>query len=127
MRTRRWSVLSAVVLLAGCEGVIVTGPVQIDPDPQLPMGGGITAECKDPNLIPPTVRLARLTHVQYFNVVQNALGLTAPTGQFAQDAASGGFTNNAAALAPSTRLVGDWNRAAEDLAAQVASSAQLLS
>ncbi|MBL8949906.1 MAG: DUF1592 domain-containing protein [Myxococcaceae bacterium] len=121
----RWTL--PILCLAGCEAVITPGagsdPVAV---PELPQGGGITAQCTDPNLIAPTVRLARLTHVQYGNLVRVALGVTAQTGQFGQDAASGGFTNNAAALAPSSRLVGDWNRSAEELAAQVSSSAQLL-
>ncbi len=122
----RWSLM--LTLLAGCEGVIATGtgsPV-VDPEPVLPQGGGITAQCTDPNLIAPTVRLARLTHVQYGNIVRVALGVTAQTGQFAQDAASGGFVNNAASLSPSTRLVGDWNRSAEELASQIVTSQQLL-
>src|ERR1043165_7171870 len=121
----RWSI--TLLLLAGCDGVITAGPGPTTVEPvELPQGGGITAQCVDPNLIAPTVRLARLTHVQYANIVRSALGVTAQTMSFAQDAASGGFVNNAVSLSPSTRLVGDWNRSAEELAAQLTGSAQLL-
>ncbi len=115
------------LLLVACDGTIT---LPIDPlvpaEPQLPTGNSIQQKCVDPNLIPQTVRLSRLTHVQYRNVVLDALGVTAQTDSFTPDAASGGFTNNAAQLQVTETLVKDWNRSAEDMAAQIVGTAALL-
>src|SRR4051794_19176623 len=117
------------LLMVACDGSIMlpTGsPPVTQKDPDLPNGNSIQAKCIDPSLIPQTVRLGRLTHTQYGNIVFDTLGVQAQTDSFAEDATSGGFSNNAASLSPNENLVKDWNRSAEALAAQIVASTTLL-
>ncbi|MEQ1501001.1 MAG: DUF1592 domain-containing protein [Myxococcota bacterium] len=72
--------------------------------------------------IPPTVRFARLTHVQWENSVQDLLHLPGPTGlsdDFIGDTLSEGFENDAENLVVSPELWQDYQRSAETLADQL--------
>jgi len=72
--------------------------------------------------VAPSPRVARLTHVQWENTVQDLLRLDAPSGlseSFIGDGLSEGFANNAEALEVSAELWLDYQRAAETLSLQV--------
>ena len=74
--------------------------------------------------VAPAPRLARLTHVQWENTVQDLLRLDEPSGlsdSFIGDGLSEGFGNNAEALEVSSELWQDYQRAAEELALLVVS------
>jgi hypothetical protein len=82
-------------------------------------------QCGAPcDALPPTVRFARLTHLQWENTVQDLLHLGGPTGlsdDFIGDTLSAGFDNDAENLQVSPELWQDYQRAAETLSAQVVS------
>jgi hypothetical protein len=134
MLTSPFRICLTAVLLVGCQGMIEMPVPGGDPTPvvtppgQIPdnHGGSVASKCVSPDALGPSDRLSRLTHIQYGNIVRDVLGLPADIAGFAQDSASGGFTNNASALLPNDRLVRDWNRSAEALAEQVATTATAL-
>ncbi|WP_226993986.1 DUF1592 domain-containing protein [Myxococcus hansupus] len=112
---------------AGCEGIIS--------NPEGP-GGGPGPGTPPPGVIEkpaPSVRMARLTHVQWTHSVQELLRLDAPpttqAGTFRADPALGGFLfdNNARALSVDEALWGAYQRAAAELAGQVTTDATKLS
>ncbi|HET9959726.1 MAG TPA: DUF1592 domain-containing protein [Polyangiaceae bacterium] len=75
-------------------------------------------------------RFVRLTHEQWEASVRDLLRLAAVPGLsagFAGDPPNGSFTNNERALFVSSTLWGDYQRAAETLAAQITSDTQALS
>lgn len=109
---------------AGCEGNIS--------NPEGPGGGpgpGTPTAIEKPA---PSVRMARLTHVQWTNSVQELLRLDAPpttlAGTFRADPAQSGFLfdNDARALSVDEALWGAYQRAAAELAGQVTTDATKL-
>ena len=100
-----------LLILSGCRG---------DEAPAVPSAQDVA--------IAPTHRLARLTHLQYENTVQDLLGLDEAPGlaeTFIGDGLYDGFENNAAALQIGPELWLDYQRASEGLALQVRSDADL--
>lgn len=112
-------VFASGLLLAGCMGSINDGAAE--------RGDG--AEGGDPGSqpdgVPLTTRVLRLSHSQYNHTVQDLLGVDArPAASFAGDVASEGFTNKAEQLLVDGRLGPQYRTAAEELAARsVADSA----
>lgn len=67
--------------------------------------------------VSPSPQLTRLTHVQYDNSVRDLLGFDIePSSSFIPDAGFSGFDNNAEGLTVTSRLVRDYQRAAEEIA-----------
>jgi len=126
MHTR--PILWAVALLAACGGGDPNGPGKNGTDPSSPDTGTTTipqttpSGCVGCTDVAPSPRLARLTHIQWENTVQDLLRLDEPTGlsdTFIGDGLSEGFANNAEALEVSSELWQDYQRAAEALALRV--------
>jgi hypothetical protein len=84
--------------------------------------------CRDCDELPATTQFARLTSLQWENAVHDLLQLTEPTGlsdTFLGDPLTGGFENQADALAVSPGLWQDYQRAAETLALRVTTEPEL--
>ncbi len=134
-----WGPTFLALLLAGCgdstgkkTGPQGTGGSTSDTDtdtteytteipPTTPSG---CVGCTD---VAPAPRLARLTHLQWENTVQDLLFLDEPTGlsdAFIGDGLSEGFGNNAEGLEVSSELWQDYQRAAETLALLVVSDGE---
>ena len=98
-------------------GALCTGSCAAD------VAAYIKATFKEPKLVTP--RVARLTHFQWKNAVQDLLRLDAPPDEqvasFSPDAIVG-YDTNTAQLRVSSTLRGDYQNAAEALAEQVASN-----
>jgi Protein of unknown function (DUF1592)/Protein of unknown function (DUF1588)/Protein of unknown function (DUF1595)/Protein of unknown function (DUF1587)/Protein of unknown function (DUF1585) len=79
-------------------------------------GTGLAAECSGVSLSP--ARIWRLTGSEYLNTVRDLFGLTGrPDLEFEVDPIVDGFQNNANALSVSTRLAGQLQSAAMEVAA----------
>ncbi|MEM6992539.1 MAG: DUF1595 domain-containing protein, partial [Myxococcota bacterium] len=77
-----------------------------------------------PGVLP---RMVRLTHAQYDATIADLFGVqTAVSEDFLDDAAVGGFRNNAQALTVTDRLARDYRRAAEQVAGEFATDPALL-
>ncbi|MBL4688400.1 MAG: DUF1592 domain-containing protein [Nannocystaceae bacterium] len=85
--------------------------------------------CEEDTLPGKLSRFVRLTHRQYDNTVKALLTVdTTPAAEFLNDAAIGGFNNNADQLLVNNNLARDYRRAAEQLGdALVTDSARLAS
>ncbi|WP_437821434.1 DUF1592 domain-containing protein [Sorangium sp. So ce1078] len=126
--SRRWrrglgaGLCAAALLLAGCMGSV--GDVAEEGDGPAPGGvpgglpGGATqAQVAERSMFP------RLSHAQWENTVRDLLRLDDAPGlsaSFTSDPLGGVFDNNEAALLVTPGLWGDYQRAAEELAAMVA-------
>ncbi len=114
-----WLILGftlSVVFFAACSGSIEGGVAGADPS--------LLGEPVE------TTRFARLTHSQWENTVKDLLYLDSLSGlsdSFSQDTFISFFDNNTAVLAVTPNLWGDYQRAAEDLAARVANDESLRS
>jgi hypothetical protein len=97
------SIAVAVVLLAGCQGVILDGPVS-------PEGGRSRNPPDGPSCMPDELPLRRLSRAEYMHSVRDLFsGITLPTLGSINDPRVAGFTNNAAQLAPSALLITQYN------------------
>lgn len=91
--------------------------------------GGDETGGEPTDVLPQTSRYPRLSHAQWENTVQDLFGLPAPTGLsslFIGDPISGGFDNNSESLQVTATLWTDYQRAAEQIAEQVASDPALV-
>ncbi len=82
-------------------------------------GGSANPPCAACDTLPDPPRIARLTHVQWENTVQDLLGLPEPSGLsegFIGDRLSEGFENDAEGLQVGPEAWVDYQRAAETLA-----------
>ena len=133
-RRRRWwspALLAASVgLLGGCEGQILDAA-----KPGGGPGGGPGGTNNPPAAVEQparTVRVARLTHSQWVSSAQELLRLASPPTALAQtfraDPSQSGFLfdNDARSLSVDEALWGAYQRAAADLAGQVATDATKL-
>ncbi|XXY50755.1 DUF1592 domain-containing protein [Sorangium sp. So ce269] len=110
---------AASLLLAGCTGSL--GAPDEDDGP-LP-GGAAVAQVAERSMFP------RLSHAQWENTVRDLLRLDDRPGlsaSFTTDPLGGVFDNNEAALLVTPGLWGDYQRAAEELAAMVTADADKL-
>lgn len=122
--------LLVVPLLTACEGSEGNDDRpdgEANDSPASLTGGGgdgavPDAFCEGPVSPGPMSGIARLTHSQYDNTVRALLGVDArPSTVFLEDPVVGVFDNDAGALYATGRLVRDYRRAAEELAAMVTS------
>ncbi|MEM6991412.1 MAG: DUF1592 domain-containing protein [Myxococcota bacterium] len=87
-------------------------------------GGAVDEFCEDESLPGRISRFVRLTHRQYDNTVADLLGVAeAPGATFIPDPALDGFSNNAEQLRVNDPLARDYRRAAETIAADLATDA----
>ncbi|WP_437302181.1 DUF1592 domain-containing protein [Sorangium sp. So ce388] len=105
---------AAALLLAGCTGSL-GAPDEDEGDGPLP-GGAAASQVAARSMFP------RLSHAQWENTVRDLLRLDDRPGlsaSFTTDPLGGVFDNNEAALLVTPGLWGDYQRAAEELAAMV--------
>lgn len=110
----------------GKDDAAAAGEDPVDPggDEIVQLAGGLQVKGK-----PKYHRAIRLTHQQWENAVQDALGLAASPAQasgFIPDPPEGMFSNNERALYVTDSLRLDYQRAAETVAADVAGNSSLL-
>jgi len=120
--------LAALALLLGCDGVIGDPGVEIGGGgpggpPPPPPGGCVGDACLTTEEVPvPMTRYPRLTHEQWSNTVMDLFRLDAPpglAGEFFPDTELGEFDTDARRLTVTAGLWGDYQRAAETVAASV--------
>lgn len=114
------AVVWGLATLVGCTGFVRETDNTIDESGNGGAGGGGVNACGRQGPTPgPMPRVARLTHAQYRNSVQDLLHIPVmQTSDFAQDVTFAGYDNNAAGLNVSAILTSDYRRAAEEIAAQ---------
>ncbi len=121
------SALLALVIVAGCQGVIsdpgaTGGPPDGVTNPP-PPGGCVGEACLDVEEVPvPSFRFPRLTHQQWENTVTDLFRMDAAPGlaqDFFPDIEQGTFDTDARRLSVTAGLWGDYQRAAETVAEQV--------
>lgn len=106
----------ALATLVGCSGLVRETDNTIG---ESGGSGGAADACDEGPTPGPMPRVARLTHPQYRNSVQDLLHVPVmQTTDFAQDVTFAGYDNNAAGLNVSAILTRDYRRAAEEIAAQ---------
>ncbi|WP_437738389.1 DUF1592 domain-containing protein [Sorangium sp. So ce1335] len=108
-------VSAAALLLAGCTGIAGDPPGEDGTGGVVP-GGSTEAQVAERSMFP------RLSHAQWENTVRDLLRLDGRPGlsdSFTTDPLGGVFDNNEAALQVTPGLWGDYQRAAEELAAMV--------
>jgi hypothetical protein len=124
--TKRMVVAFLVIGLAACQGVI-TEPGGGDGAGGESSGGGAGAVDTTKNALLPSPRLVRLSHEQWENTVVDLFGYAEPTGKsesFPADPQTSGFLfdNNGESLQVVQALWTAYQRAAEEVAADVVSS-----
>jgi hypothetical protein len=134
----RFLAATLVVVLAACEGAItgprVEGPVGVDPTtglptPVKPTGPAPIVTACEPTPTPGSAPMRRLSHEEYQHAVEDLFGDAALARQvsagFITDSVSLGFRNGARFLDVKPVMMQKYQEAAETVAAQVTTTANL--
>ena len=118
-----WLALGLAISLSACDGSLLDGPAGPRGTSDIPRCTGDS--CESIELPAPESRFPRLSHEQWENTTRDLLRLPERSGlssTFLGDAEIGVFDNRGGELSVGGTLWGDYQRAAESLAQQVALS-----